>query len=1088
MAIGNLFTEDFLSEGVVASPAWSDLPDAECERVRADILEVLTRVREPGALNEGQTQNRIVEPILDLLGWRGVYGVQTNLEARARRNVADYTLFGDAEAFTRADATPAHDDKLKHAVAVGDAKAWNVGLDQANAGAGRGETPSAQILRYVMRAEVASDRRVKWGLLTNGRTWRLYYGGARSPLEGFYEADLAWLVGLPGAQGSLDADGSEAGRARRFKTFLLAFRREAFAPLPALGGKTFLDFALDEGRLWETKVRTDLSQVVFKTVFPTLIRALVAVDSAAPKPLTAAYLGTVREAALTLLYRLLFALYAEDRDLLPTRDLAGYSLSRVRDDVADRVDRADKLSDRAPRCWDACGTLFRIIDEGDESLGTPAYNGGLFARTRAPLLDGVRLADAIFAPLLDALSRTMKGGRRVRINFRDLSVRELGAIYEGLLEFEPVAAPDAPGGVDVRPNAFSRKNTGSYYTPDELVNLIVERTVGPLVKQRLDAFAQAAARLASDRRPITERLAELTALDPATKILELKVCDPAMGSGHFLVALIDYLAPRVLNATGGASSQVDFAAYVSPLLARLADIRARIEAEAGAHGWMTRPEQLTDQNLVKRMVLKRCVYGVDKNPMAVELAKVALWLHTFTVGAPLSFLDHHLRCGDSLFGERVRRALDDLAARGSFLISDTIRKAEAGIAGMELVESLTDVEVAEVKRSADTFAGVEARTGPLARFLDFWQALRWLTLDEDDKSAVAALLDGKFGDPIAVAGGLRAPDRPVEADRSAEALYAVERPLERRRRKTPSEVFDYLALVAILARTAALAAEERFVHWEVAFPGVWRNWQSAEPSGGFDAVVGNPPWDRMKMQEVEWFAARAPAIARQARAADRKRLVAALRTAGDPLAVAYDLASGRAEKAMDRARRSGDYPLLSRGDINLYSLFVERGQALIRREGAAGLLTPSGIASDLTASAFFKSVASAGRVLCLFDFENRRGEGGTGARRSEFFPDVDSRFKFCAFVVGGAARTTEAAECGFFLQDPPERAPADKLFRLTAADFALVNPNTGTAPIFRSRRDAELTTAIYRRLPVLVDRSSGAEVKAWRCATSACST
>lgn len=176
---------------------------------------------------------------------------------------------------------------------------------------------------------------------------------------------------------------------------------------------------------------------------------------------------------------------------------------------------------------------------------------------------------------------------------------------------------------------------------------------------------------------------------------------------------------------------------------------------------------------------------------------------------------------------------------------------------------------------------------------------------------------------------------------------------------------------------------------------------------------------------------------------------------------------------MGVARSSGQFPLLSRGDINLYSLFVERAQTLIRPEGAAGLLTPSGIASDLTAAPFFKSLSTAGRVIVLFDFENRRGGG-----REAFFPDVDSRFKFCAFIAGGPGRTVAATQAGFFLRDAPE--PDDpSLFQLTAADFARVNPNTGTAPIFRSARDAEITRAIYDRLPVLVDRSSGEEVRAW---------
>jgi type II restriction/modification system DNA methylase subunit YeeA len=265
--------------------------------------------------------------------------------------------------------------------------------------------------------------------------------------------------------------------------------------------------------------------------------------------------------------------------------------------------------------------------------------------------------------LLDRLARTEKDGRRVRINYRDLSVQQLGSIYERLLEYEPIAAPEATDSVDIRLNPFARKGSGSYYTPDELVSLIIARTIGPLVEERSAAFREKAQRLAGDRRRTELRIEELRALDPADRILDLKIVDPAMGSDHFLVSLVDYLAESVTAAIGEAHEAVEWAEYTSPLATRLAVIRDRILAEAKAHGWAVREEQLVDKNLVKRFVLKRCVYGVDKNPMAVELAKVALWLHTFTAGAPLSFLDHHLKCGDSLYGEWVRKALDELAAR-----------------------------------------------------------------------------------------------------------------------------------------------------------------------------------------------------------------------------------------------------------------------------------------------------------------------------------------------------------------------------------------------------------------------------------------
>jgi hypothetical protein len=191
-----------------------------------------------------------------------------------------------------------------------------------------------------------------------------------------------------------------------------------------------------------------------------------------------------------------------------------------------------------------------------------------------------------------------------------------------------------------------------------------------------------------------------------------------------------------------------------------------------------------------------------------------------------------------------------------------------------------------------------------------------------------------------------------------------------------------------------LIEEERFLNWQVAFPGIWSDWDSDGLTGGFDAVIGNPPWDRMKLQQVEWFAARRPEIAMAPRAADRQRMIARLRASDDPLALDYAKAEDRAEAAARVARRSGDYPLLSGGDVNLYSLFVERSMTLVKRDGMVGLLTPSGIASDLTAARFFKGVATEGRLKALYDFENRR----TRYDEDPFFPDVDSRFKFCVIV------------------------------------------------------------------------------------------
>ena len=434
--------------------------------------------------------------------------------------------------------------------------------------------------------------------------------------------------------------------------------------------------------------------------------------------------------------------------------------------------------------------------------------------------------------------------------------------------------------------------------------------------------------------------------------------------------------------------------------------------------------------------------------MAVELAKVSLWLHTFTAGAPLSFLDHHLRCGDSLFGCWVRQGIDQAEAEGVLFLREPLNRATLAATSMKTLEGLTDAEIDEANQSAGIFAEIQSMTAPLDNFLSLIHAFKWLSCkDRLDKAAYKAFLAGAFGDPIDIAAGML----PIRGETDESRRFA-----------------------RLYGRARKIIASERFLNWQIAFPGVWSHWGAVERTGGFHAVIGNPPWDRMKLQQVEWFAARRPEIAHAQRAADRKRMIRALREDGDPLAIEFDRANEQTDSAVRVARTGGDYPWLSRGDVNIYSLFVERAMNLVHPQGVVGLLTPSGIASDKTAAPFFQSVATEGRLRALYDFENRR----TRYAAPPFFPDVDSRFKFCA-IVAGRTSTTNSTRCAFFLQDVTELQSPDRRFMLKTEDFARVNPNTGTAPMFRTRRDAELTTAIYRRLPVLVDRSSGKEVKVW---------
>ena len=498
-----------------------------------------------------------------------------------------------------------------------------------------------------------------------------------------------------------------------------------------------------------------------------------------------------------------------------------------------RKDQGDIFSETAARYWSAIDDLCRAINQGDPSIGLPPYNGGLFDGERTSLLSRIRLGDAVMADVIDALSFDKTADERRYINYRDLGVQQLGSIYERLLEHEVAREENA---IVIRSNIFARKSSASYYTPGELASLIVGETLEPLVDARMDAFRDRATDLAKNGKEEGLRIGQLQRLDPAERLLELKICDPAMGSGHFLVSLVDYLADRVIAAMAEAEAVVEWGEYISPLGERINRIRNTILNHAEERGWVVNAEQLDDRHIIRRMVLKRCIYGVDKNPMAVELAKVSLWLHTFTVGAPLSFLDHHLRCGDSLFGSWVHSGTERAESYGSpLLLRGPITKATSAAVGMQVIEGLTDAEIAEAHRSADIFAGVEESTAPLDAFLSLVHALDWLALrNKADRAAADAFFDGQFGDPVEIALGRREPDRSRE---------------------------DGNRFADILERAHTLIAEEHFLNWQVVFPGVWSDWQSPKLTGGFDAVIGNPPWDRMKLQQVEWFAARKRDIA-----------------------------------------------------------------------------------------------------------------------------------------------------------------------------------------------------------------------------------
>ncbi|MDH4450125.1 MAG: Eco57I restriction-modification methylase domain-containing protein [Rhodoferax sp.] len=1100
---GQLFSQDFLTRGVLdTAPSLALDEDHSLARFESALRAIYGGLDASATINEAQTESVVIHKVLVELGWGDDFLPQVNLSGKRREDVPDCLLFADSEKKTLALAESKDDRRYYHGLAILEAKRWLRPLDRGdNTEATDPDAPSSQMLRYLSRAEVVSDRAVKWGMLTNGAVWRLYWQDARSRSEEFFEVNVAAALGLTGTQRELDD--THPGHALRL--FFLFFHRGAFVPQSwDDSGRTFHAYALNEARLYEEKVSQDLGKRVFEDIFPQLADALARGDLHAQthsvgygqftRPqYTPAYLDEVREAALVLLYRLLFLFYAEDRNLLPVRDprYAPYSIRRIREEVRDKVLAGGTFSSTLSNVWRDIEGVCQLIDEGDDDIGMPAYNGGLFNRARSLLLTRAKVPDKVMAPIIDALSRRTEELLAGWINYRDLAVAHLGGIYERLLEYSLVhevqaidTYKDKPeiNRIVAAPASFARKVSGSYYTHDDLVRLILRESIGPLAEQRHSSFAAHLKKLGKKSSLHPGDWDALDAKDPAAQILELKVCDPAMGSGHFLVALVDDLADRVLEAVATATETVNaqpWAAHLvetgrpwqSPVLARIAHIRRSIKTAAHTHGWAVTDAQLDDRHIVRRMILKKTIFGVDKNPMAVELAKTALWLHTFTVGAPLSFLDHHLQVGDSLHGEQLPQVQRGLQALGSLLLQSEFDRLAKAASNIAQVADLTDVDIAEAHLSKQLATEARAQVAPIVAVLDFWRALRWLVP----------------GWPVAKVGQLAKLLKPVDGQENP-LLQGITQLLDPSLNlvsvlgagELAGSSPGHRAANALMAQARQLAAQETFFHWWTQFPTVFGGGSTASAApGGFDAIIGNPPWDRIKLQEVEWFAERDVGIASQARAADRKRLIGALKSQNSPLWQSYVQTSERAEanaRVLGNGKQgSGDYPLLGGGDVNLYSLFVERAQALIHPNGVVALITPSGIAADKGAAEFFRSISSTGKLHALFDFENRK----------VFFPDVDSRFKFCALVFGKAPRYVQAARpapveadeatpqplpsrCAFYLHSLAELDAPGRVLHLGADDFARVNPNTGAAPIFRNQRDADITLSLYAKHPVLV--------------------
>ena len=732
--------------------------------------------------NESQLEENWFRPIFDQLGWQRCYETQTVIPALATAQIRkpDYLFYPDES--QRRAAAQTH--TTQNGLLVGEVKRWGVHLDKKSA---EGQTsfdrnnPSHQIDYYLRSADI------RWGLLSNGNLWRLVNKETSYKLDIYFEIDLHTAI--------------EQNQQRAITYFYLFFRRQAF--IPDERGRVLVEDALTESRQYAQELESDLRDNAYKAL-EQLIDGYFDYYYNQLDRHNEAHLLAVYENSLYLLYRLLFLFYGESRAMLPLADkpYRRISLSNLAEQIGRSFDDPAELPDDfSSQIWCKLHDLFQIVNGTNPALNAklhiPCYNGGLFNPDLHPFLEQKKIADLYLARAIDYLARrdSHKQGdyaRKEAVDYRTLGVRQLGSIYEGLLEYRPMFATEPMvtirqkgaeiwlpahekgkakvweereiGQLYLATDKGERKATGSYYTPDYIVKYIVEQTIDPLVEEIRQ-------RVQSEAKDQPQQFIE--------GILGLRILDPSMGSGHFLVEATDYLA-------------------------RLLATDEWIRGESA---------EVSESDLVywRRRVVESCIYGVDKNGMAVELGKLSLWLVTVASDKPLSFLDHHLRQGDSLVGVRLDAlayfpdatrqkggSAEQLPLLNETALTQTLFQA---VGGMTTIGTMLSESVEDVHHKAALLTELRQHLQKWRTMADLWTSY-WFgnSFSREEYADLVRWLQG-------------------------ETPNAHTEQLQR--------FLDHPSM-----------QNKDYFHWQLEFPEIFFD-PLGRPLGdraGFDAVIGNPPY------------------------------------------------------------------------------------------------------------------------------------------------------------------------------------------------------------------------------------------------------
>ena len=850
-----------------------------------------------------------------------------------------------------------------------------------------------------------------WAVVTNGLCWRLLRDTSLMTRLTYIEFDLEQIL-----NGENFAE---------FGLFYRLFHRSRLPEGMDDGDKCLLEFYHQEAIQQGGRVRDRLRDGVEKALqllgtgflqHPQneALREKVCSCASAhlnPEALKRNYELDYYRQLLLLIYRLLFLMVAESRNLLfvEAEEFASPEKTRIYQEYYS-IERLRMLAER-PKwrregfqdLWQGLRVTFMLFDENwrGKLLGLSPLNGDLFGSNTLADLDNCAIDNYDLLQAIRHLSLYEKAGQLRRVNYAALDVEELGSVYESLLDFHPQIRKRHGMHEFVLALGSDRKTTGSYYTPPQLVGQLIKTALEPVIAEKVRSSALAHLDSEALKRNYEQAL------------LSLKIIDPACGSGHFLLAAARRLGKELARIRTGE---------VQPA-----------------------PETLRQ---AIRDVIQNCIYGVDLNPLAVDLCKVALWIEGFCRGLPLNFLDHRIKCGNSLVGVLDINCLDEGIPDEAFKpvtgddkqLASSIKKENKkqrqtdlqGQLSLDLDGNLHQERTQYVEEWRDLGEFSEETTADVRRKQEKYQQNRQNVGWWRDYSACNLWTAAFF---------IGLTEENLQLLPTTEALTKL--------------LKGNLSTQKIVDAANKLGEEKRFFHWCLEFPEVFEQ-------GGFDCVLGNPPWERIKLQEKEFFGSRDEEIAKAANKAARNKLIKGLAKTNPQLAQEWEEAKHDADAQGKFIRESSRFPLTAVGDINTYAVFAETTRKLISGDGRVGVIVPTGIATSDTTKQFFASIAINGLLDSLFDFFEIRN----------FFHGSESREDFCLLSIRGK-KTSIPTKFVFKIVNFSEVENLNRRVEIKPSDFILLNPNTKNCPIFRTSADAELTKKVYQRVPVLQNEQTG---------------